>query len=239
MKAGPRTQSQLARLRSVWKQGEHIFVTGSTGSGKTALARHIVEIRAQRGGHVVVFCMKPLPDPTIINDYADFDRWQKWKKRITRDDKRILLWPDVSKAKGNRKAILEIQHGVFQEAVDAVNASGKWTVQYDEGFYMAHPSFLGMADDMAMSHAIGRSGELTCVTLAQRPAHIPVIIYGSASHALVGRTRENQDMKRVAELGPKEGSRQLASTISGLGRRDFLWIPVAEDWDAEVVNLKD
>ena len=238
MQPGPNTRMQLARLGRVWKQGEHVLVSGATKSGKTSLTRHIVELRAQRGGHVVVFCMKPLPDPTIINDYRDFNRWEKWPRFIRSSDKRNLLWPDVSKAKGNRRAILEIQTEVFQTAFDAVNSTGKWTVLIDEGLYTTSPEFLNMAGDLAMGHAIGRSGDLTYVTSTQRPSHLPLILYGSASHAMVGRTREAVDTKRLAELGPKEGAKELGARISKLDRHGFLWIPVSEDWDTEYVNLK-
>lgn len=240
MKPGPLTQNQLRRLDHEWVQGEHVLITASTKSGKTSLARHIVELRAQRGGFVIVFCMKPLPDPTIITDYlhTGFVRWEKWKKRFVRGENRILLWPDVSKAKGNRRAILDMQKDVFQTGIDQINAHGKVTLQVDEGLYMCDPQFLNMGPDLAMAHAIGRSGDLTCVTLAQRPANIPLIIYGSASHSFTGRTREQSDVKRLAEMGPKEGSRVLASRISGLDRHGYMWTPIAPDWDAEYVNLK-
>lgn len=240
MKPGPRTSSQLLKLAREWKQGEHMLITGGTGSGKTALARHIVEIRARRGGHVIVFCMKPLPDATIIQDYQrqGFTRWTDWRNRFTSNERRILLWPDVTKAKGNRRAILDIQKDVFGTAVDAINRIGKITLQVDEGLYLCAPQFLNMADDLAMLHAIGRSGDLTCVTLAQRPSHLPLILYGSASHALTGRTREASDLKRIAELGSREGARELAPKIAALDRHGFIWMPVAPDWPAEYVNLK-
>lgn len=239
MRPGPKTRAQLARLRSTWKQGEHVLISGSTGSGKTALARHVIELRAQNGGHVVVFCMKPLEDKTIVDDYKDFERWKKWKKRPSSWEKRILLWPDVSKAKGDKDKILDIQSEVFQEAFNGINHAGRWAVQVDEGLYTTSPTFLNMSADLAMSHAIGRSGDLTMVTLTQRPSHLPLILYGSASHAFVGRTREASDTKRLAELGSKEGGKELAGRIAAQGRHDFLWIPVAPDWPAERVNLTE
>jgi ABC-type oligopeptide transport system ATPase subunit len=239
MQTGIKTASQLRRLASVWKQGEHVLISGGTGSGKTALARRVVKIREDRGGHVVVFCMKPLEDETIVTEYKGYDRWKTWRKRPRAWENRILLWPDVRKAKGNKDAILEIQQEVFQKAFDGINDAGKWTVQIDEGLYTTNPQFLGMSDDLAMAHAIGRSGRLTMVTLTQRPSHLPLILYGSASHAFVGRTREASDQKRLAELQAKDGSKELANKISALGRHDFMWIPVAPDWPAEKVNLAE
>ncbi len=239
MRPGPKTRAQLARMDSTWKQGEHVLISGSTGSGKTALARHIIELRLARRGVAIVFCMKPLEDETIVNDYKGFTRWKKWKRSPSSQEKRILLWPDVTKAKGNKDAILEIQSAVFQEAFNGINHAGHYTVQIDEGLYTTSPEFLNMSGNLAMAHAIGRSGRLTMVTLTQRPSHLPLILYGSASHAFVGRTREATDQKRLAELGAREGGKALAQRIADQGRHDFLWIPVAPDWPAERVNLAE
>ena len=239
IRTGLKTASQMRRLKAVWKQGEHILISGGTGSGKTALARRIVKIREDRGGHVVVFCMKPLEDETIVNEYADYDRWKTWHKRPKSYENKILLWPDVRKAKGDKDEILEIQREVFQKAFNGINDAGKWTVQVDEGLYATNPQFLGMSDNLAMAHAIGRSGRLTMVTLTQRPSHLPLILYGSASHAFVGRTREASDQKRLSELGARENGKELAERIADQGRHDFLWIPVAPDWPPERVNLTE
>lgn len=236
MLPGPETRKQLIKLRQTWKQGEHVLISGPTGSGKTELARHVIDIRHQNGGHTITFVAKPNEDKTIRESYKGFTRWKSFKKRHPSSENRILLWPDTRRLKTS-KEIIAHQKEIFQEAFDEINKAGKWTVQIDEGLYTVSPSFLNMADDLAMAHAVGRSNNLTMVTLTQRPSHLPLILYGSASHAMVGRTREAADQKRLAELGARESSKELAQRISSQGRHDFTWIPVAPDWPAETINL--
>jgi len=237
VKPGPRTAEQLGRLRGTWKQGEHILISGATGSGKTALARHLDQIRINRKGHVVVMVCKLTPDQTILDDYAGWTRWTTWKKRPSPHENRVLLMPDTSKEK-TIPAMKRVQREVFAEAMDSLSKSGKWTLHVDEGLYMCSPSFLNLGDELGMLHAMGRSSNLTIITLAQRPSHIPLIIYSSASHAFIGRTRETVDLKRLAELGGRQSAKELHGRIDAQEKHDFLWVPVGPDWDAEPFNLK-
>lgn len=236
MKLGPVTTDQMRRLASEWKQGEHVLISGATGSGKTALGRHVDEIRIERGGHVVVLICKLKPDQTILDDYKGWTRWKEWKKRPSAHENKILLWPDTKKA--TLREALEIQKNVFGEAFDELGKVGKWTVDIDEGLYTSNPQFLNFGQELAMLHAIGRSSNLTLITKVQRPSHIPLIIYSSASHAFIGRTQEQTDLKRLSELGGRTSAKELAARISAQGRHDFLWVPVAPDWEPETVNLK-
>lgn len=237
MKMGPQTEEQMRRFAQVWKQGEHVLLSGGTGSGKTALGRHINQIRINAGGHVILFVCKMRPDATILNDYKGWTKWETFKRNPSPHDNAVLLWPDVSKAKTMRDA-LKIQKEVFGHALDQLSKRGKWTVDFDEGYYMCGSEFLNFSQELAMLHALGRSAKLTLITKMQRPSHVPLILYGSASHAFLGRTRETVDVKRLSELGGKNSAKELAARISAQGRHDFLWIPVAPDWDAETVNLR-
>jgi len=236
MRIGFTAAHQLKRLASKWEQGQHLIISGDTGSGKTQLGRYVDQIRINAGGYVVVFVVKKT-DSTIERDYAGWTRWTHWKKNPSPHENRVLLWPDITKAKTTGEA-RSIQKEVFAEAIAGLWRVGKWTVDFDEGLYMCSPTYMNMADDIGMLHALGRSEGLTIVTKMQRPSNVPLIVYGSASNAFIGRTRNQDDNKRLAELGGRSSARELQGKISQLGRHDFLWIPVAEDWEPETVNLR-
>ncbi len=236
MNPGPKSREQLARLGMTWQQGEHVLITGPTGSGKSVLARHVVGQRERRqDSFIATFVAKWQPDATIGEEYKGWTRWKKWG-RPNHATNRILLWPDVSKYKlpGDK---VKHQQDVFRGAFNSLANVGKWTIVIDEGFYTVHPQFLNLGSDLARLHAMGRSAKLTLVTLAQRPSHLPLILYGSASHVFTGRTREASDVKRLAEIGGRESSRELIGRISGLDRHGFCWVPVAPGWPAETIDL--
>lgn len=243
LKRGPVTRDQFARLRKDWRQGEHVIVSGSTGSGKTALARDLDQIRIDNGGSVIVMVCKLTADRTILEDYKGWTRWDgdaasvaRKIRNPSRHENKILLWPKTEKVKGLRdKEALQIE--VFKRAIDELSDKGKWTLHVDEGLYVCDPKFLNMSKELAMLHAMGRSSGLTIITLTQRPSHLPLIIYGSAAHAFIGRTREQMDNKRLAELGGRNSAKELSARINGQGRHDFLWVPVATDGEPETVNL--
>lgn len=237
MKMGPRTADLMRRFGNEWKQGQHVVVSGGTGSGKTMLARSILQERIKRGGFVIVFVSKLNPDKTILEQYKGFTRWTEFKKNPGPHESKVLLWPDT-KGKSAREA-LPIQKKVFGDAFDGLSKVGKWTVLIDEGLYTCAPEFLNLAQPLAMAHALGRSSHLTLITNTQRPSHLPLIIYGSASAAFVAQTPEDVDMRRLANLSARQSSKALGERIKQLPRHEFLFIPCHYDsLDIEQVNFK-
>lgn len=234
MKLGPVAESQMQRLGLTWHQGGHVLITGGTGSGKTELARQVIEQRIQRGGYVVVFMCK-LEDETIARSYRGFKRWKTWKSNPKLSENRILLWPDVE-GKPLREA-LAIWKREFRHALDEISRTGKWTVQIDEGLFLSSPAYLALAQELGMMYQLMRSAKGTMITLAQRPAHLPVTIYANIEHAFVGRASELPDLKRLADLDGPTNSRELQRIIAENGRHDFTWIPVGPGWKPEQVNL--
>jgi energy-coupling factor transporter ATP-binding protein EcfA2 len=235
---GPTSKTQLAALSRAWKQGQHVLITGGTGSGKTRLARELDEIRIARGGYVVVFVCKLRPDDTITDYYNARDgwvRWKRWKTRPRINENKILLWPDVE-GKPVKDAVA-LMGAVFAEALDAISRNGKWTVHIDEGLFMSSPSYLNFGREMGMMYALMRSAKATLITLAQRPAHLPVAIYANIDHAFVGRASEPADLKRLANMDSGMPSRELQKLIMRNGKHDFLWIRLGQEKEPQVINL--
>lgn len=232
---GPKSREQLTRLKAVWNQGDHVLVTGGTGSGKTLLARELDEIRLQRGGSVVVFVCKLQPDDTITERYKGWTRWTTWHKNPSVTENRILFWPKVEKLTPTQ-AVKLMKHE-FSIALEQIGKTGRWTVHIDEGLFVASPHYLGLGNVLGMMYALMRSSKGTMITLAQRPAHLPVTIYPNLSHAFVGRASELPDLKRLADMDGHTNSRELQRMIANNGRHDFVWIPIGQEWEPERINL--
>lgn len=235
LRPGPRAREQLARVALSWPQGDHVLVTGGTGGGKTVLARALDQIRIDRGGSVVVFLAKMAPDETITRDYRGFKRWTTWHKHPSVDEQRILFWPKVEgKSTDEARVIFRRE---YQKALNEISRVGRWTVHIDEGLFVCDPAYLGLGSTLGMMYALMRSSKGTLITLAQRPAHLPVAIYPNLSHAFIARASELPDLRRLANLDGATNSRVLQKEISNLRKYDFLWISTGTDRAPERFNF--
>jgi energy-coupling factor transporter ATP-binding protein EcfA2 len=236
---GPIAQRQLRHFALTWRQGDHALISGGTGSGKTALARHLLDVRLRRGGAVIVMVAKLQTDDTLTTYYSRRDGWRRWTtwQRPTVTDSRILFWPKVE----NKDPLeaKEIMAREYARALDAIGKAGKWTVLIDEGLMTVapRPSGLGMAPRVESLYQLLRSAKGTLITCAQRPSHMPVSLYANISHAFVGFAGERADRTRLANIGARHGSKELDRLIQQNGPHDFLWIPVGGDSRIERLNL--
>lgn len=222
-------QDHLASLK--WSQGEHVLIAAPTGSGKSRLAADLVEKR----GHVVNFVTKT-KDPLFSGPvYKSWSRLVDWTKQTLRPwDNRVLLWP---KEMETMSLTREHQEQVFSRALEDINKRGGWCLVFDELHYMSDPHFLGLASEIAILHHMGRSNNISLVSLTQRPAWIPKIIYSSVSHAYIGRTRDQADLKRLADLAGID-AKVIAQAVSELPtRHDFLYVNPMGDKTPVVVNI--
>lgn len=232
---GGRARATLAVLASHWRQGEHVLITGGTGSGKTVFARYLAQMRLDRGGAVVVFVAKLQEDATIRDYYGDFTRWKTWKKKPKATENKILFWPDVEgKTTTEAKQILREE---YENALEEISRVGRWTVLIDEGLYTTAPEGLNLSALISSMFQLIRSANGTMIILAQRPAHLPLSVYANATYAIVGQAREATDVKRLANLDAGIESRTMQRMIMANTRHDFLVVSTKGDMPPERVNL--
>jgi len=218
---GPNARSTLQHLSLNWRQGEHFLVTGGTGSGKTLIARYLDQIRLDKGGSVVVFVGKLQADSTLSEHYKGWTRWKRWRKPGPRDRK-ILLWPDVENKPFDEASAL--MREVFLEALREISKVGKWTVHLDEGLLMVDSRQLNLGTQIAMMSSLIRSAEGTLIVLAQRPSHLPLVLYSNLSYALIAYARERSDLERLSNLDGKVSRREMESILQSNKRYDFTFI---------------
>lgn len=232
---GPIARRQLDRLALTWPQGAHVLVTGGTGSGKSLLTRHLDQIRIDRGGYVVVFVSKLQTDETFRRAYRGWTRWKTWHTHPRPSENRILLWPAVEK-KTPTEAIA-IMAREFKKALDEIGRSGRWTVHIDEGLLVTSPQYIGLAAELGAMSALIRSAHGTLIILAQRPAHLPLVLYSNVTHVFAARASESADVKRLAEIDGPHSSRDIRDRILSLQNHDFLHISAGQSTEPEVINL--
>jgi len=193
-----------------WAQGEHVLVIGRTGQGKTTLISKIVERRQ----HVVMFATK-VHDPVLAKQFPGFRRLDEWKKPPAN---KIMLWP---KSKTNLREIKELQADTFQNALNDIFHDRGWCLVIDEAHWIT--TELGLGQELAMFQHQARSSGISVVTGVQRPAFIPVITYGSTTHAFMGRINEPGDIKRLSGLGGVD-AKELGKHLLTLPKHEWIYV---------------
>lgn len=208
-----------------WKQGEHVMLAANTQCGKTTLTSYLVARRS----HVAILATKP-KDENLRKRYADYHKYGQWPP--DREDKRVLIWPAKQ-----RKLTGDVarQRVVLGDALDSVANEGGWCVVVDEMHYTAQ--FLRLDREVAILHHQGSSSGISMVTLTQRPAWIPKIIYTSATHAFIGSAWLPDDLRTLGAMGGPYG-REVKDTVQQLGRHDLLYVNPLGDAEPVIINIR-
>lgn len=211
----PRWADFMRTYRRHWNAGEHVFVYGETGSGKTDMAFHLLNTEP----YGVAFITKPR-DPIFTSS-------------LTRGYRRVSAWPPrnvdmrnhhfllSAKPGKNMDEEIENQRDLMPDAFNHIYRDGGWSVLFDETLHLT--TELGMQRQLTRFAYLARSNELTGIYCSQRPKNIPVIIPQSCKWAFMARSRREDDINALAELGYSRA--ELRARLSGLrSLHDFLFV---------------
>lgn len=223
----PKWRDFWRAFRQRWNQtpsGEHVFIYGETGSGKTDLA-----IRLANSEPFSVFIVTKPGDP-IFRDkkLRGWSRMRTWKP--TAADHHIIL-----SAPEGKDMITERynQRAMIPPALRSIYRDKGWTVVFDEGMHMTNT--LGMRQDISDFFYLGRAMGLTGIMCSQRPKTIPVIVPQSCEHAFISRSRRDDDLSTLAELGTDK--REMKNLMRSLtSKHDFIYVDTQCELPMQIIN---
>jgi energy-coupling factor transporter ATP-binding protein EcfA2 len=167
----------------MWRQGEHVALIGSTGSGKTTLARELLKLR----GYTLCVITKP-----------DFFLWPgRWK--------RVQRAKDIDLGESThfvlRPAYEEQQYEITR-AIENVWIEGGWTLYFDEAYYIQQA--LRLEDRMVQMLTQGRSLSITVMLGIQRPAWVTRFALSEPTHMFCARLGDARDISTIKSIVGQE-----------------------------------
>lgn len=213
-------------FRKQWKQGEHVFINGKTGSGKTELLFRLMEMRK----YGVTFVTKPR-DPIFKSKLArGYVRADKFAPRP--HEHKILL---RGKEGDSTQAQVGNQFETFAHALDTTYAQGGWTLGIDETLWISNR--LRLTNKVGDTAFMGRALGITGIFATQRPRYIPKIVPQSCTYAFLGMMGDDDDKKVVGELG--RNKKEVIAALDGLrDRHDFVFVDTEDRLPLVIVNAQ-
>lgn len=190
----------ISQLKSAgpegFRQGDHVLLLGTTGTGKTHMALTLAEFR-----EYAIFLATKRRDPLVAELESKGWTIQRDLKLEYIDSKprhgHIVYWPPL-----NEKLPLKEQNvkqaADLREAIQYVERHGKWALVVDE--YVWVDGKLKLRDEMETLLFRGRTAKTSVIACAQRPAWISRFVYSQSDHIFFWRTNDHEDLKRLGDI---------------------------------------
>lgn len=203
------------RDRILLRQGQHITIVGTTGSGKTILARELLSAR----DYSAVLGTKN-EDDELYGPFQKrgYELTDDFDPEPELDESRVIFRPRLSSPddKGLAK-----QRQAFERMLFEVWEVGGWTLYADEIWYLAVR--LKLATIFETFWSAGRSNHITVVAATQLPVSIPLMAFDQATHLFLFRNTDRYRVNRMAEFAGADT--ELARyIIPRLPRHEFLYV---------------
>jgi hypothetical protein len=209
-----------------WKPGQHVFVAGMTGSGKSTCIIFLCQVRK----FVVALDAKGL-DRTL--SASGWERIRTWPPpmKIREQVKNNEITRIIVGKQANDDRQFESNAALLRKSVKGIWSQGKWTVDADEGQILADRRYVGAGADLEKMMIAARDRGVSLIFATQRPAvgqTAPSIAaaMSNCEFVIVSRTRDTRVHNRLAEILGRPAP-EVRSLISKLPK--FTWAAVGLD----------
>ena len=219
----------LKFFRRSWKAGDHVAILGPAGGGKTFLASELLDIRK----FIVVLDIKGLRDPSVFRlvEEKGFEPVSTWPlpdegKRLKPDQNgnvapiRVVLSPP----NGRPEDLFQMAN-IFRACLRDIYIRGGWSVYADELRLITDPvSGMGLNREVENLILIKRFEGVSIVGASQAPRWIPHAMYDQSVHTFFFSNRDEQVVKRLAEIAGGMDRKEVADRVRALRGRSLLYV---------------
>lgn len=198
-------------------QGEHVTLVGTTGSGKTTLAR---ELLLPQREYVCVLATKMEDDSLYLPLMAaGYEVVESFNPTPEGDEpRRVIFRPPLYEP--TTEALNE-QAEAFRKCLVQIYQHGRWAVYADEERYLTET--LKLRSQFNVLYLQGRSQKTSIIGATQRPVSIPLEAFDQATHLFLWRNTDRYNVQRMAEFAGADVS-MVRQIIPQLPQHEFLYI---------------